>query len=109
MIGANPARQIFCAIDTKDIETAVALARSLGGQVGGIKLGLEFFTAFGPKGVAAIGNAAPLFLDLKYHDIPNTVAGAVSAAVALKPAFLTLHTAGGAAMLRAAVAGLLAE
>ena len=117
MIGGNSARKIFCAIDTDVLDTAVTLARALGGHVGGIKLGLEFFTAFGPQGVAALGKAVsgkavsgeaasgevpPLFLDLKYHDIPNTVAGAVSAAVALKPAFLTLHTTGGAAMLRAA-------
>ena len=103
MIGGNSARKIFCAIDTDVLDTAVTLARALGGHVGGIKLGLEFFTAFGPQGVAALGETtsgevSPLFLDLKYHDIPNTVAGAVSAAVALKPAFLTLHTTGGAAM-----------
>jgi len=112
MTGGNSARKIFCAIDTDVLDTAVTLARALGGQVGGIKLGLEFFTAFGPQGVAALskgvsgkavsGDVPPLFLDLKYHDIPNTVAGAVSAAVALKPAFLTLHIAGGTAMLRAA-------
>jgi len=107
MTGGNSARKIFCAIDTDVLDTAVTLARTLGGQVGGIKLGLEFFTAFGSQGVAALGKAVsgdvpPLFLDLKYHDIPNTVAGAVAAAVAMKPAFLTLHIAGGAAMLRAA-------
>lgn len=102
MTGGNPARRIFCAIDTRDLGSAMALARAVGAHVGGIKLGLEFFTALGPRGVRDLAGATPLFLDLKYHDIPNTVAGAVRAAVALKPRFLTVHTSGGAAMMRAA-------
>ncbi len=104
MNGGDPARRIFCAIDTADLAKAKALALALAGHVGGIKLGLEFFTKFGPEGVRALASSAPLFLDLKYHDIPNTVAGAVGAAVGLQPAFLTLHTTGGEAMLRAAAA-----
>ncbi len=102
MTPGDPAKRIFCAVDTNDLAVARGFARALGARVGGIKLGLEFFTALGPEGVRALGDAAPLFLDLKYHDIPNTVAGAVHAAVGLGPRFLTVHIAGGAAMLRAA-------
>ncbi len=95
---------ILCAIDTAELERARRLAVALSGVVGGIKLGLEFFVAHGPEGVRAVaGEDAPLFLDLKLHDIPNTVAGAVNAALALEPMLLTLHCAGGAAMMRAAV------
>jgi orotidine-5'-phosphate decarboxylase len=95
---------LFCAIDTTDLAAARDLARQLRGVIGGIKLGLEFFVAHGPEGVrAVVGEAGlPLFLDLKFHDIPNTAAGAVRAAMALRPAFLTVHTSGGAAMMRAA-------
>lgn len=98
------AKRIFCALDTVDLERAVTLARALAGAVGGIKVGMEFFTAHGPAGARRLGQTGmPLFLDLKYDDIPNTVAGAVGAACALGPALLTVHAAGGAAMLRAAV------
>jgi orotidine-5'-phosphate decarboxylase len=71
---------------------------------GGIKLGLEFFCAHGPAGIAAVmhGLSLPLFLDLKLHDIPNTVAGAVRSLAPLAPAILTVHAAGGHAMLAAA-------
>lgn len=101
---------IFCAIDRTDCEGALALARVLKGAVGGIKLGLEFFTANGPEGVRQIAAAGlPVFLDLKFHDIPNTVAGAVRAAASLGVAMLTLHAAGGRAMLGAAVDALHAE
>ena len=69
---------IFCAIDRPDIEGTLALARALAPHVGGIKLGLEFFAAKGPRGVRAVAALGlPVFLDLKLHDIPNTVAGAV--------------------------------
>ena len=71
--------------------------------VGGLKLGLEYFCAHGPEGIGAVRAAGPpLFLDLKLHDIPNTVAGAVRSVVALEPHYLTIHTAGGLAMMRAA-------
>ncbi len=102
MIGGDPARRIFCAIDTDALPSALRLVKTLGGHIGGVKVGLEFFTVAGPEGVKAMAAAAPLFLDLKFHDIPNTVAGAVRAAVALRPVFLTVHVAGGEAMLRAA-------
>src|ERR1700730_6493181 len=97
---ANP---ILCAIDTGDLARAKALAADVRHVVGGIKLGLEFFTANGPAGVAqALDRDTPLFLDLKLHDIPNTVARAGGAAAALEPLLLTLHTAGGPAMMEAA-------
>ena len=100
-IVANP---IFAAIDTPDLSRAVALARALAGTVGGIKLGKEFFTAEGPQGVRAVTEAAdqPLFLDLKFHDIPNTVAGAIRSACRLRPAMINVHATGGRAMLQAA-------
>ncbi|MGF1455797.1 MAG: orotidine-5'-phosphate decarboxylase [Alphaproteobacteria bacterium] len=100
MSSANP---VFCALDTPDLDTALDLARRIGPHVGGLKLGLAFFVAQGPEGVrrvAALG--VPLFLDLKLHDIPNTVAGAVQSVAGLAPAFLTLHASGGGVMMAAA-------
>ena len=100
---ADSARhRIFVAIDTPDLGRAAALARDLSGAVGGIKLGKEFFTAHGPDGVRAVAGGERLFLDLKFHDIPNTVAGAVRAAVHRRPFMLTLHASGGRAMMEAA-------
>ena len=100
----DQAPQIFCALDRPDLAGALALARSLVGVVGGLKVGLEFVTANGPDGVRQIGALGlPVFLDVKFHDIPNTVAGAVAAAHALGVAMLTLHVSGGGDMLRAAV------
>jgi len=95
---------IFVAIDTPDLNRALDLAAAAGAQgAGGIKLGLEFFCANGPAGVRAVGACGlPLFLDLKLHDIPNTVAKAVAALAPLRPAVLTVHAAGGEAMLAAA-------
>jgi len=94
---------IFVPLDLQDIAKAQALVEALAPHVAGFKIGKEFFTRFGPEGVRQAVGDAPLFLDLKYHDIPNQVAGAVSAAVAsLAPDFLTLHASGGPAMLRAA-------
>ncbi len=99
---------IFVAIDTPDIERAKALAEAVRGTAGGVKLGLEFFAAQGPEGVQAIGDLGlPIFLDLKLHDIPNTVAKSVEALAPLKPAILTVHAAGGRAMLYAAKAAAL--
>ena len=99
------APQIFCALDRPDLDGALALGRSLVGAVDGLKVGLEFVTANGPDGVRRIVDIGlPVFLDLKFHDIPNTVARAVRAAGSLGIAMLTLHVAGGPAMLCAAVA-----
>ena len=96
---------IFVAIDTPDLGRALDIAEAVRGQAGGLKLGLEFFAAHGPKGasrVAALG--LPIFLDLKLHDIPNTVGKTVAALAPLEPAILTVHVAGGRAMLAAAKA-----
>jgi orotidine-5'-phosphate decarboxylase len=102
MIGKpNP---IFVALDTIALDTASALAASLGAYVGGLKLGLEFVSANGPQGVRAIVKTGiPVFLDVKLHDIPNTVAGAMKALAPLGAAIINVHASGGAAMMRAAV------
>lgn len=99
----EPKDRIFVALDTTDAATAVALAESLAGIVGGMKVGKEFFTAHGPQGVARItALGMPVFLDLKFHDIPNTVASAVRAALPMKPFMLNVHASGGAKMMAAA-------
>jgi len=104
MIDNNHAWRIFCAIDTNDCDRAKSLALAVSGQVGGVKVGLEFFSAHGPYGVSLLTSIGlPVFLDLKLFDIPNTVAGAVAAAAACRPAMITLHASGGGAMMRAAV------
>ncbi|WP_114228705.1 MULTISPECIES: orotidine-5'-phosphate decarboxylase [Sphingomonas] len=94
---------IFVALDTPDLSRAQRLTSAVRASVGGIKLGLEFFAANGPGGVRGLAvEGLPIFLDLKLHDIPNTVAKAVEALAPLKPAVLTVHAAGGQAMLAAA-------
>ena len=99
----NPVDKILCALDTKDVAAAVALARDLQGYIGGLKIGLEFFTSAGPSGYDRVAETGmPVFLDLKFHDIPNTVAGAVSSVVPLGPMMLNVHAAGGRVMLQAA-------
>jgi len=96
---------IFVAIDTADLARAKDIARAVRSVAGGLKLGLEFFAANGPSGVAELGEfELPIFLDLKLHDIPNTVARAVRALAPLNPALLTVHAAGGLAMLENAKA-----
>ena len=98
---------IFCALDTTDLEWAVTLAHELRGHVGGVKLGLEFFYAHGRQGYGRIADAGlPVFLDLKLHDIPNTVSGGLRALADLEPAIVNVHAGGGAAMLRAAAEAL---
>ena len=95
--------RIFCAIDTPDLDRSVALAEALHGFIGGLKVGLEFYSALGPAGIEKISEGGlPMFLDLKLHDIPNTVASSIRALSPLSPAMLTIHTAGGPAMLKAA-------
>ena len=98
----RPGDRVFAAIDTPDIAGAARLVEALRGEVGGIKIGNELFTAQGPDGVRALAGGERLFLDLKFHDIPNTVAGAVRSAIRLRPFCLTLHASGGHAMMRAA-------
>lgn len=96
---------IFVAVDTSDVHRAAAIAREVSGIAGGVKLGLEFFCANGDEGVLRIAERqTPIFLDLKLHDIPNTVEKAVAALAHLQPAILTVHAAGGRAMMAAAKA-----
>jgi orotidine-5'-phosphate decarboxylase len=94
---------IFVALDTPDLDRALGLARSVRNEAGGVKLGLEFFSAQGPDGVRRVQDLGlPIFLDLKLHDIPNTVAKAVGTLSSLQPAIMTVHAAGGHEMLSAA-------
>lgn len=95
---------IWLAVDTNDVAHARQLVAQCAPHIGGIKLGLEFFVAHGPQGVREVvaDTALPLFLDLKLHDIPHTVARAVASAATITPALLTVHAAGGSAMIRAA-------
>ncbi len=108
--------RILVALDTPDIARAATLSRDLVGAVGGVKLGMEFFNRNGHDGVRQVVRASPdetprgdatkqqrLFLDLKFHDIPNTVAGAVRSVMPLAPMILNVHAAGGHAMMKAAV------
>lgn len=100
----KPSDRIFVALDTTDVGRAVELAASLKGFVGGVKIGKEFFTANGPDGVHRVTECGlPLFLDLKFHDIPNTVAGAIRASLALDPFLVNVHASGGRRMMEAAV------
>jgi orotidine-5'-phosphate decarboxylase len=95
---------VYVAIDTTDLEYARSLAERVAPYVGGLKLGLEFFAAHGPPGVRAFEEfGLPIFLDLKFHDIPNTVAGAARAAAQLGVGIINVHAAGGAAMMKAAL------
>lgn len=100
MTTSNP---VLVAIDRKDLEGAQDLARQLTGHVGGIKLGLEFFTANGSTAIQTMAELKlPIFLDLKLHDIPNTVAGAMAAVGELPIQMVTIHASGGQAMIEAA-------
>jgi orotidine-5'-phosphate decarboxylase len=94
---------IYVAIDTPDIAYALNLAASVAPHVGGLKLGMEFLAANGPQGIREFEKfGLPVFADTKYHDIPNTVAGAVRATAALGVHIINVHAAGGEAMLKAA-------
>jgi orotidine-5'-phosphate decarboxylase len=94
---------IIAALDVPDAETALKLAAQIAPAVGAFKIGKELFVAAGPDIVRRVRDTgAAVFLDLKFHDIPNTVAKAVTAAVRLNVQMLTIHTSGGSAMMRAA-------
>ena len=99
---ANP---LIVALDTSDLATAETLASNLSGEVAFLKVGLELFTAAGPAAVERVRAHAPVFLDLKLHDIPTTVQRASRNAGRLGVALLTAHALGGPEMIRAAVAG----
>lgn len=99
---SNP---IYLALDIPRLRDAVALAEKAKAHIGGVKLGLEFFNAHGAHGVHMLAQLGlPIFLDLKLHDIPNTVAGAMQAIHVLEPAIVTIHACGGRAMMEDAKA-----
>tara|TARA_B100001029_G_C15044711_1_gene446246 strand:+ start:745 stop:1437 length:693 start_codon:yes stop_codon:yes gene_type:complete len=100
-LNKNP---IFCAVDTSDIKFATNLVRQIKPYIGGIKLGLEFFTSCGISGCHTIKELdLPLFIDLKLHDIPNTVTSALRGIFSLEPEYTTLHISGGSEMLKSSV------
>ncbi|MBS7792473.1 orotidine-5'-phosphate decarboxylase [Roseococcus sp. SDR] len=98
----GPKGRLIVALDTPKLETAEALAGQVAPSAGLVKLGLELFCAAGPPALARLASHAPVFLDLKLHDIPNTVAGAVGSLAPLGASMLTLHAGGGPAMISAA-------
>lgn len=98
----GPIKRLIAAIDTADAARAEQLIEAVTPHCGLVKLGLEFFLKNGPAGIKA-ARGAHVFLDLKLHDIPNTVAGAVRALLPLGVDMLTVHAGGGAAMVAAAV------
>ena len=96
---------VYLALDLPRLEDAKALTTRVKGHIGGLKLGLEFFCAHGHHGVHELAHVGlPIFLDLKLHDIPNTVAGAMQAIHMLEPAIVTIHASGGRAMMEDAKA-----
>src|SRR5581483_8855555 len=98
---ANP---VFVALDTPDLSKARGIARAVQGAAGGLKIGLEFITAQGPAGIREMASLGlPLFVDVKFHDIPNTVAGASRELVKLGAKFFNVPASGGQAMMRASV------
>jgi orotidine-5'-phosphate decarboxylase len=99
---SNP---VYLALDLPRLDAAIALAQKVRGHIGGVKLGLEFFCAHGHHGVHEVAKIGlPVFLDLKLHDIPNTVAAAMQAIHVLQPAIVTVHASGGRAMMEDAKA-----
>jgi orotidine-5'-phosphate decarboxylase len=100
----DPRSRLIVALDLPDRASALSAVNALSGHVGYFKLGLEIFVREGPRLVEEIRDRGErIFLDLKLHDIPNTVAGAVASACHLRIHMLTLHAAGGEKMLRAAL------
>ena len=95
--------QVILALDVDTAEEALQWAKRFRGKVGTFKVGLQLYLRAGPEVLAGLHKLnAPVFLDLKFHDIPNTVGKAVAAASALRPRFLTVHTSGGREMMEAA-------
>ena len=91
---------IFCALDFSELEESINFTKKIKSQIGGIKLGLEFFTKNGVKGVEKFKKLGlPIFLDLKLHDIPNTVKQSLKNVLYLSPDYITVHLSGGYKML----------
>ena len=101
----RPDNPLVVALDVSDVDTAEALARRLEGHVGLLKVGLELFAAAGPAAVTQVRPSAPVFLDVKLHDIPTTVERAARNCATLGVAMLTVHALGGERMIAAAVRG----
>jgi orotidine-5'-phosphate decarboxylase len=102
--GIKMTSPVFCSFDTPSLDQCLAWHEALG-AITQPKVGLEFFMAQGPAGVQRVvgqAGAGRLFLDLKLHDIPNTVAGALRSLLPLQAGFITIHTSGGSAMMQAA-------
>lgn len=103
-----PKAPVAVALDAPDLATALGWARAVGPSVSTVKVGLELYLRYGGAAVDGARDASgcQVFLDLKLHDIPNTVRGAAAAVAGLEPTYLTVHASGGAAMVRAAVEAL---
>jgi orotidine-5'-phosphate decarboxylase len=96
---------VFVALDTPDLQRALTLSRAVKDHVGGLKVGLEFYTACGPDGVRRIVELGlPVFVDVKFHDIPNTVAAASRELARLGAKIFNIHASGGEVMMREAIA-----
>lgn len=104
--------RIFVPIDTPDLNNAKQIIAKITAAGCGIKLGMEFVNANGPQGISTLKDTypdTPLFIDLKYHDIPNTVAGALRAITRLSPDFVNVHASGGTAMMQAGLEAMQEE
>ena len=101
----RPDNPLIVALDVSDLDSAEAMAERLHGEAGVLKVGLELFAARGPEAVTRLRAFGPVFLDVKLHDIPNTVEGAARNCARLGIAMMTVHALGGEAMVRAAVRG----
>ena len=102
-MNAAPEKRVFVALDTDDLAHARQLAAGLAGVVGGFKIGLQLFGRHGVEAVREIAPHGEIFLDLKLHDIPNTVAGAAASIAQLGVRWFTVHAGGGVRMMRRAV------
>ncbi len=93
--------KIFCALDFSELDETIQFTNKIKNHIGGIKVGLEFFCKNGPDGVKRLKEfGLPIFLDLKLHDIPNTVARAFKNLIDLSPEYLTIHLTGGKLMIK---------
>jgi len=101
----RPDNPLIVALDISDLDSAEAMGERLHGEAGVLKIGLELFAARGPEAVTRLRAFGPVFLDVKLHDIPNTVEGAARNCARLGIAMMTVHALGGEAMVRAAVRG----